>query len=104
MICCLIGIVALNNYYLDIEKGRFIEPRPDLYITQLIGTRYLSNCEVCDDRTDFPLVEAFIASLFDDRPDDVRLGIIDDLQMFLGYALTGLVSHHIVLFLHGEGM
>src|SRR5271170_3408037 len=86
------------------KTGRFFGPKPELFITQRIGTRYSGNGDVCDETEDFPLVKEFLNSLFDDRSADLRDGIVDNLQIFLGYALSGVNTHHNVLFLHGEGI
>ena len=66
---------------------------------QRIGTRYSGNCEVRDDEDTFPLVEDFLASLFDDREEADRTSIIRNLQIFFGYILSGQSSHHMFFYI-----
>ncbi|KAL1915425.1 uncharacterized protein VTP21DRAFT_6883 [Calcarisporiella thermophila] len=97
------SLLVINNRYLDLKQGRFVETRPNHYITHSVPTYYDSEVDLCHDTGSLPLVDEFMNSLFEDREADERVSTISSLQTFLGYSLTGEASEHLSLILYGEG-
>ena len=74
----------------ELITGKLREHRPQDYITKIAGCG--PGLEGC------PMFFKFMNKIFDGDQD-----LIDYLQKFFGYILTGLTSEHAMLFFHGAG-
>ena len=74
----------------ELITGKLREHRPQDYITKIAGCG--PGLEGC------PMFFKFMNKIFDGDQD-----LIDYLQRFFGYILTGLTSEHAMLFFHGAG-
>ena len=83
--------LGVTNGVVDLRTGKFIEPDPDDYITQIAAVQY-------DPKATAPLWEKAIGEMFEDRPD-----VVPYMQRVLGYMLTGLTDEHVMWFWYGNG-
>jgi phage/plasmid-associated DNA primase len=74
----------------ELKTGLLREHRPQDYITKIAG------CS--PDRDGCQMFFEFLNKIFDGDQD-----LIDYLQKFFGYILTGLTTEHAMLFFHGAG-
>ena len=74
----------------ELITGKLREHRPQDYITKIAGCG--------PGREGCPVFFKFLNKIFDGDQD-----LIDYLQKFFGYILTGLTSEHAMLFFHGAG-
>ncbi|KAK9760276.1 hypothetical protein K7432_015886 [Basidiobolus ranarum] len=98
------GWLVIGNRYLNLETGKFHTPVPSLYISQVIQTPWEGQDSLEEDiDSTFPVLEPFLRELFSDRRENDYHEFIRNLQMFLGYSLTGKANLHTVVFLYGLG-
>jgi putative DNA primase/helicase len=74
----------------ELKTGNLREHRPQDYITKIAGC--------APGRDGCPMFFQFLNKIFDGDRD-----LIDYLQKFFGYILTGLTTEHAMLFFHGAG-
>ena len=96
-------VIAVQGNYIDLENGKIIPPNPCYFISHQIGTVIHDLCNPCDDDKPYSVLLPVLDSLFEDRNEHERQEIIQNLQIFLGYAFSGENSLHNVLILHGSG-
>lgn len=85
--------MALNclNGTLDLTTGRLRQHTPEDFITRLVDINY-------DQGAQCPEFLKFLAKVLDGKQD-----LIDYLQRFVGYCLTGKTTEQVLLFLYGTG-
>jgi putative DNA primase/helicase len=84
-------LLTMPNGTLDLETGTLRAHRPDDYITRLVPIEYNAAAQC-------PLFLAFLQRIFDGNQD-----VIDYLQRFAGYCLTGHTGEQVLLFFFGLG-
>lgn len=83
-------IIPCLNGYLNLETGEFSDPNPDYLFTHNFDVYY--NPESTSDRWN-----SFIEEVLPD------VSVRREIQKFMGYCLTGDISHEKFLYLYGHG-
>jgi putative DNA primase/helicase len=79
------------NGTVDLRQGILQPHRQDDLITRLAPVEFIESATA-------PLWEHFLDQIMDGKPE-----LVDFLQTFLGYCLTGDVSEQVLCFFHGDG-
>jgi putative DNA primase/helicase len=84
-------LLAVANGTLDLKVGKFRESDPADMISNVLGVEY-------DPNADCPRFEQFLVEVFDGDRE-----LVDWMQVFLGYLLTGETKEHVLAIWHGAG-
>lgn len=84
-------LLAMPNGTLDLETGKFRDSDPNDYLTRLFPTPY-------DPKARCPLWEQTLLEIMDGDRE-----LVDFLQLYAGYTLTGTVRREVMFLLWGHG-
>lgn len=84
-------LLNCKNGTIDLRTGKLQEHNPDDFITKIVDIDYLPNAPHREFMT------------FIDKVLDGKRVLIDYLQRFMGYCLTGKTNEQVLLFLYGTG-
>jgi putative DNA primase/helicase len=84
-------LITVNNGTIDLHTGTLQPHRAEDFMTRLVPIAFDQNAQC-------PLFLTFLERIFDGNHH-----IIDYLQRFAGYCLTGLTGEQVLLFLYGLG-
>lgn len=103
------NVVVVGERCICLKTGKFLAPSPSHFVSRRIPTGWLGKeipPQVFFDAPPadkFPLVFQYLKTIFSEHQGEEGQVFFTFLQTLFGYCLTGLNSHHYLVFLVGKG-